>query len=107
MQGYPVTRAAGPGARWVYTLYRQPGGHPFVHALDAVSRTAVCVGIPWRGTQDILWSVHLRVDRHAPRLLLETRRGRALFAIDTRTFWVSRPAAVVRRGFLASVLRLL
>src|SRR3954454_941467 len=107
MQGYPVTRAAGPVARWVYTLYQQPGGHPFVHALDAVSRTAVCVGIPWRGTQDILWSVHLRVDRHAPRLLLETRRGRPLFAIDTRTFWVSRPSAAVRRGFLATVLRLL
>jgi hypothetical protein len=107
MQGYPVTRASGPGARWVYTLYQQRGGYPFVHALDAVSRTAVCVGIPWRGNQDILWSLHLRVDQHAPRLLLETRRGRALFAIDTRTFWVSRPRAARNGGFLATVLRLL
>jgi hypothetical protein len=107
MQGYPVTRAVSPDARWVYTLYQQPGGYPFVHALDAVSRTAVCVGIPWRGTQDILWSVRLRVDQHAPRLLLETPRGRTLFAIDRHTFWVSRPAAPGRGGFLASVLRLL
>jgi hypothetical protein len=107
MQGYPVTRAASPDARWVYTLYQQPGGSPFVHALDAVTRTAVCVGIPWRGAQDILWSVHLRVDQRAPRLFLETRRGRTLFAIDTRSFWVSRPAATRRGGFLATVLRLL
>jgi hypothetical protein len=107
MQGYPVTRAASSDARWVYTLYQQPGGSPFVHALDAVSRTAVCVGIPWRGNQDILWSVRLRVDQHAPRLLLETRRGRTLFAIDRRTFWVSRPAGSPRGGFLATVLRLL
>jgi hypothetical protein len=105
MQGYPVTRAASADARWVYTLYQQPGGYPFVHALDAVSRTAVCIGIPWRGTQDILWSVHLRIDQHAPRLLLETHRGRTLFSIDRRTFWVSRPGAAHRGGFLATVLR--
>jgi hypothetical protein len=91
MQGLPVTRAASPDARWVYTLYQQPGGFPFVHALDAVARTAVCVGIPWRGNQDIVPSLHLRLDPRAGRLTVETRRGRTLFAIDTRTFWVSRP----------------
>ena len=103
MQGYPVTRTSSRDARWVYTLYQQPGGSPFVHALDAVGRTAVCVGIPWRGNQDILPTLHLQVDRSAPRLLLETRTGRALVAIDTRTFWVSRPAAA-RPGFLTRLL---
>jgi hypothetical protein len=105
MQGLPVTRAASPDARWVYTLYQQPGGYPFVHALDSVARTAVCVGIPWRGNQDIVPSVHLRLDPRAGRLTIETRRGRALFAIDTRTFWVSRPAAARPGGFLARALR--
>jgi hypothetical protein len=93
MRGLPVTRAASPDARWVYTLYQHPGGHPFVHALDAAARTAVCVDIPWRGNQDIVPSLHLRLDQRAPRLLVETGRGRTLFAIDTRTFWVSRPGA--------------
>jgi hypothetical protein len=100
MQGYPLTRAASADARWVYTLYQQPGGYPFVHALDSVGRTAVCIGLPWRGNRDIAPTLHLRLDHGPPRLLVETRRGRALFAIDTRTYWVSRPRT--RQGaFLA------
>jgi hypothetical protein len=90
MHGYPVTRATSPDARWVYTLYQQPGGYPFVHALDAVSRTAVCIGLPWRGNQDILPLSRLRLDEQAGKLTVETLRGRLLFSIDTRTFWVSR-----------------
>ena len=50
MEGYPVARAASPGGRWVYTLYSNPNNYPFVHALDTVSRTAVCVGIPLNWT---------------------------------------------------------
>jgi hypothetical protein len=92
MHGYPVTRTAGADARWAYTLYQQPGGFPFVHALDTVARTAVCVGIPWRGNQDILPAVKLVLDEHASRLTLQTWRGRPLFEVNTKTFWVSRPA---------------
>jgi hypothetical protein len=91
MHGYPVTRAASTDARWVYTLYQQPGGYPFVHALDAVTRTAVCIGLPWRGNQDLLPISRLRLDEQAGKLTVETFRGRLLFSIDTRTFWVSRP----------------
>jgi hypothetical protein len=50
MEGYPVARTASPGGRWVYTLYSNPNNYPFVHALDTVSRTAVCVGIPLNWT---------------------------------------------------------
>jgi hypothetical protein len=50
MNGYPVARAASPGGRWVYTLYSNPNNYPFVHALDTVGRTAVCIGIPWDWT---------------------------------------------------------
>jgi hypothetical protein len=90
MHGYPVTRTASGDARWIYTLYQQPGGYPFVHALDSVGRTAVCIGIPWRGKQDSVPTLHLRLDQRAPKLLVETRGGRALFAIDTHTYWVAR-----------------
>ena len=51
MQGYPDVRAITRSGRWVYTLYTNPGGFPFVHALDTVARVAHCVGIPWTGDQ--------------------------------------------------------
>jgi hypothetical protein len=98
MQGYPVTRATSADGRWVYTLYQQPGGYPFVHALDAVNRTAVCIGIPWKGVQDILPSTRLALDGSAGTLTIQTRHGRPLFVVDTRTFWVSRPS-VQAAGF--------
>jgi hypothetical protein len=92
MSGSPVTRATSSDGRWAYTLYGNPGGFPFVHALDTVARTAICVGIPWRGKQDILPSTKLRLDEDAGKLTLTTRPGRPLFVVNTRTFWVSRPA---------------
>jgi len=105
MHGYPVTRATSSDGRWAYTLYQQPnGGYPFVHALDTVRRTAICVGIPWRGNQNILPSVKLVPDEHAAKLTLSTARGRPLFEMNTTTFRVSRPAH--HRSGLWSYLRL-
>lgn len=52
MNGYPVARAATENGRWVYTLYSNPNNYPFVHALDTVHRTAVCIGIPFDWTTD-------------------------------------------------------
>jgi hypothetical protein len=52
MSGYPVARAATQNGHWVYTLYSNPNNYPFVHALDTVKRTAVCIGIPWDWTAD-------------------------------------------------------
>jgi hypothetical protein len=91
MQGYPVTRTTSTDGHWVYTLYQQADGFPFVHALDAVNRTAVCVGIPWRGNRQALPGAHLQLDGRAGKLTIETRGGRALFTVDTKTFSVSRP----------------
>jgi hypothetical protein len=104
MHGSPVTRTTTPDGRWVYTLYQAPGGFPFVHALDAARRTAICIGIPWRGKQDILPSTRLQLDPSGRRLTLATFRGRALFVVDTRTFWVSR--ATVAKGGFWSIFRL-
>jgi hypothetical protein len=50
MQGRATARATTADGRWVYTLYQNPGGYPFVHALDTVNATAHCVGIPWPAT---------------------------------------------------------
>lgn len=95
MHGSPVTRTAAPDGRWVYTLYQQPDGYPFVHALDAAHRSAVCIGIPWKGSQNNLWATKLGLDRSGRTLTLSTRQGRPLFALDTRTFRVTR---VTRHG---------
>jgi hypothetical protein len=46
MAGLPVTRASSPDGRWAYTLYDGDGGEPFIHALDTVRRTAVCIDLP-------------------------------------------------------------
>ena len=34
----------------MYTLYSNPNNYPFVHALDTMHRTAVCIGLPWNWT---------------------------------------------------------
>jgi len=88
MRGLPMKRLASADGRWVYTLYRQDGGYPFVHALDAANRRAVCVGIPWQGNQEPLGKAILSL---ADGKLLISAGGRR-FAIDTETFDLSLPS---------------
>lgn len=45
MRGFPITRSTSPDGRWEYTLYDGGGGTPFVHALDTVAATSVCVNV--------------------------------------------------------------
>ena len=47
MQGFPTARTSSLDGRWVFTLYMNPGGYPFIHALDTVRAVAHCVGLPW------------------------------------------------------------
>ena len=47
MQGWAVSRATTADGRWDYTLYANPGGYPFIHALDTVRGVAHCIGLPW------------------------------------------------------------
>lgn len=44
MLGHPIARATTASGEWVYTAYR--GDHPFVHALNAVEKYAICVDLP-------------------------------------------------------------
>jgi hypothetical protein len=45
MRGMPVTRANSPDGHFAYTLYDGAGGHPFIHALDTVGRSARCIDL--------------------------------------------------------------
>jgi len=87
MAGYPVSRATGSDGRWVYTLYQQSNNYPFVHALDTVNRTAICIGLPWKWWKaaDSIGRARLTLDGHT----LNVAGGKARFALDTSTFRVT------------------
>jgi hypothetical protein len=89
MAGYPVSRTTGPGGRWVYTLYDQGDTYPFVHALDTVTRTAVCVGIPWQWADPGSGIDVATLSLHGHTLSIAG--GTSRFRLDTRTFRVTRP----------------
>jgi hypothetical protein len=83
MAGSPVRRLASADGTWVYTLYQNPGAMPFVHALDAAHRTAVCVDLPLRGNQDRIWSLRLVLAHDGRTALLRWQRGRMFGVVDT------------------------
>ena len=95
MQGEAATRATSAGGRWVYTLYTNPGGTPFIHALDTTRGVAHCIGIPWSspdqgGLQNVVLTLH------GDRLAVHWRSGRPWLDVDT-TSWRVSPAP--RHGF--------
>jgi hypothetical protein len=93
MTGYAMTRTTSADGRWVYTLYRNDGGYPFVHALDTVNRKAHCIGVPWTGTQDNLSFVRLSLRDSGRQLLIYHQDGAnsPVGSIDTQTYRFVRP----------------
>jgi hypothetical protein len=90
MQGAPVTRTTSADGRWVYTLYENPGGTPFVHALDTVAAVAHCIGIPWATpNQNGLFNVVLAVRNRGRSLDLHWRSGRPWLAVAQGTWRIS------------------
>lgn len=86
MHGSPVTRTTSTDGRWVYTLYTNPAGYPFVHALDTVRGIAHCVGVPLanqNGIYNILLALHGRT------LSVHWRSGRPFVNVNTTTWRVS------------------
>jgi hypothetical protein len=79
MRGMPIKRATGPGGRWVYTLY-VGGEHPFVHALDTVGRTSLCLDLPHR-VGDRIWTNRLVVRGTTVRVL---RADRVIASVSRR-----------------------
>ena len=93
MQGLSVSRATTKDGRWVYTLYANPGGYPFVHALDTVAGVAHCVGLPWPQThsQNELFDFSLQLK--GTRLAVRRLGGSAYRLINTKSWKVSKPVA--------------
>jgi hypothetical protein len=88
MTGYPVARVTSSDSRWVYTFYQQSDNYPFVHALDTVDRTAVCIGLPWdwEGQDAAIGKAQLTLADG--KLVIAS--GAKRFAIDTRTLRLTR-----------------
>jgi hypothetical protein len=90
MQGSAMTRTTSADGRWVYTLYYNPGGYPFVHALDTVRGVAHCVGLPATASeQNGLGNVVLAL--HGNRLAVHWRSGRPWLNVDLAS-WRVTPA---------------
>ena len=90
MQGYPMARTTSADGRWVYTLYSNPGGYSFVHALDTQRGVAHCIGLPWRGSQNGFYNLRLSLRNNNRTLAVHWLSGRPWFAIDTGTWHVAQ-----------------
>jgi len=86
MRGYPVSRATTRDGGWVYTLYGKQDGTAFIHMLDAQHRSAVCVNLPWRHTQNAIWRVQLSLAGN--QLVLSEKQAGRLALVDTTSFAV-------------------
>jgi hypothetical protein len=81
MTGAPVARVESADGAWVYTLYSRADKPPFVHALDAVHRTAVCVDLAWHGPQSALAQLRLTLSQDGRQLVLSRRDGTRVLAV--------------------------
>lgn len=91
MQGWPVSRTTSANDRWVYTLYANPGGVPFIHALDTVKGVAHCVGIPWPATQPNQGPVYnFALSLTGKKLLVKMSDGSTYRTVNTTNWKVSK-----------------
>jgi hypothetical protein len=90
MSGLPMTRATGPDGRWAYTLY-DGNEHPFIHALDTVRRSAVCIDMDMlAGRPNGIGDLKLRPSGDRLDVLAGTQ---VLASVDTSTHELIRRVA--------------
>ncbi|MDX6401335.1 MAG: hypothetical protein QOF27_1941 [Gaiellaceae bacterium] len=91
MQGWAVSRAGTANGRWAYTLYANPGGFPFVHALDTVRGVAHCVGLPWPQTESNQNKVfNFRLAVRGKMLVIKDGIGGTYRVVNTTNWHVSK-----------------
>jgi hypothetical protein len=87
MRGYPVARATSSRGTWVYTLYNRQNGNPFIHALNAGGRYAVCIDLTWQPGSSNIWLARLVLSPDGRQLVVRSG-GAAVSTVDTKTFRV-------------------
>jgi len=91
MRGLPQTRATSNDERWEYTLYDGGGNHPFIHALDVVEGTTVCIDLPIH--PEDTYGAELATSEDDASVELTSRKDDLLTVVDTATFEASEPDA--------------
>ena len=92
MQGWTIDRATTATGRWVYTLYANPGGFPFIHALDTVKGVAHCVGVPWPQSDSNQSKVfNFKLALHGKMLVIKAGTGSTYCVVNTTNWHVSKP----------------
>lgn len=102
MQGIPIARATSSNGRYVYMIYANPGGYPFVHALDTVAGHATCIGIPWTNGQSNGDLDRLTLNPNGRTLTIGTTTSldsKNYFTLDTRTYRVTPITPAMHHGF--------
>jgi hypothetical protein len=103
MRGYPITRVTGPEGRWEYTLYLG-GDEPFIHALDTVKRTSICIDLPHTVKNTGNLKLRLRGEKivvvHGDRTIATTARNPTQSSAGGGPPWVA--ALLVATGLLAA-----
>jgi hypothetical protein len=90
MQGWAISRASTSNGRWAYTLYANPGGYPFIHALDTMRGVAHCIGLPWEEPQqDPVYQFTLAV--HPRFVAVKAEDGRTWRLVNRASWRVSTP----------------
>jgi LPXTG-motif cell wall-anchored protein len=87
MTGIPLGRVMSPDGRWAYTLYGG-GEETFVHALDTVGHTAVCVDLPQLENARSIYTLGLEPSGDD---LIVLNREKPAALVDTETFEVTAP----------------
>ena len=87
MQGFPATRVTSATGRWVYTMYANPNGYPFVHALDTVAGKAHCVGFASPGDGAVF---NGRLALKGPKLQVRLPDGSVWRVIDLKSWRVTK-----------------
>jgi hypothetical protein len=88
MTGFPITRATSGSGAWVYTLYMRTREEPFIHALNAANRTAFCIDVPWKGSDESAWKLRLQLNEPAQRLEVQLD-GETVATVNTKTLAVA------------------
>jgi hypothetical protein len=89
MNGSPWARVRSASGAWAYTLYANPNGSSFVHALDTARRRAFCIDLPWQSSVQALSTVRLSLADGGRRLVLSKPRAGRLAVVDTSSWKVS------------------
>jgi hypothetical protein len=93
MGGLPYDRLWTADGRWAYTLYANPDGHVFVHALDTAERTAACIDLEMLEGRNDVAEFELAFGPGGDELIVNDATGDAVAVIDASSFEASEPPA--------------